>query len=401
MTGRTDYVHVPRAIEDPYCPTSVPMYQTATFGQSRADGFDEFDYSRSGNPTRRVLEDQLARIEHGTSAYAFSSGMAAISAVVRLCRAGDEVLVGDESYGGTIRLLREIAPRLGLTARAVDTTCPKRVAASITDRTRLLLLETPSNPTLRITDLAAMSSIARQRGIILAVDNTMLSPWLQNPLDHGADVVVHSATKHLNGHGDVTAGAVCTSRADLAGSIAFIQNAEGAALGPFDSWLLLRGLATLPLRLEAQQRSAGLIADWLADHAAVAEVFYPTLPTHPGLDIQRRQARGGGCVISVRTGSPETARHIVERTRLFRTTVSFGCISSSISLPRCMSHACVDAGSGGLGARPVPPDLVRLSVGIEDPNDLIADLDRALRPVVQAAATRVPSPARTGAGTDG
>jgi cystathionine beta-lyase len=382
MKTRTQYAQPPRPIENPYDPTSVPIYQTATFGQSEATCFDEFDYSRSGNPTRRVLEHQLARLEHARHAFAFASGMAALTALLRLVKAGDEVLVGDEIYGGTYRLLHDLAPRLGLRARTVDTTRPQLVDQSITPSTKLLLLETPSNPTLRISDLRALAKVTEDRDVILAVDNTMLSPFLQNPLDHGIDVVVHSATKHLNGHGDVTAGLVATSDARIAQAIEFVQNAEGNALGPFDSWLLLRGLSTLPLRLEAQQRSAETIAAWLKNHESLNDVRFPTLASHSNRDIQQRQARGGGCVISFRAGSHQRARQLVHRTKLFRTSVSFGSVCSSISLPHCMSHACVGEDTA-LSTRAVPDDLVRLSIGIEDVEDLIADLEQAVGGSVQ------------------
>ncbi|MCZ6834733.1 MAG: PLP-dependent transferase [Planctomycetota bacterium] len=400
MKTRTRYVHSPRQIENPYDPTSVPIFQTATFGQSEATAFDEFDYSRSGNPTRQVLEQQLARLENAQHAFAFASGMAALSALLRLCKAGDEILVGDEIYGGTFRLLHDLAPRLGLKARTVDTTRSACVAKAIRPETKLLLLETPSNPTLRISDLEALSSIKKARGVTLAVDNTMLSPYLQNPLDHGVDVVVHSATKHLNGHGDVMAGVVMTSDDDIAQAIGFVQNAEGSALGPFDSWLLLRGLSTLPIRLEAQQRNAKVIADWLVQRYSMGDVYFPTLADHPGWEIQVRQARGGGCVISFRAGSYERAQRIVQDTRLFRTSVSFGCFSSSISIPNCMSHACVHE-DALFSTKAIPDDLVRLSVGIEDVEDLIEDLDLALGQPVQNEKEGVGSLLTKGATIDG
>lgn len=400
MKTITRCVHPDRPIENPYDPTSVPIYQTATFGQSDPTAFDEFDYSRSGNPTRRVLEHQLADLEFADRAFAFTSGMAALSSLLRLCRAGDEVLLGDEIYGGTFRLLRELAPRFGLKARTVDTTRPECVIEAITPSTRLLLLETPSNPTLRISDLGALAAITKKRDVILAVDNTMLSPWLQNPIEHGADVVVHSATKHLNGHGDVTAGVVATSEDSIAETIGFVQNAEGNALGPFDSWLLLRGLATLPLRLEAQQRSAEFVADWLCGQPSIGEVHHPTLPDRPGRSVQLRQARGGGSVISFRAESPAQAQAIVHRTKLFRTSVSFGGLGSSISLPSCMSHACV-RDVEDLRTREVPTDLVRLSIGIEDVEDLIEDLESALGPPVQKRREGIGSRLSQGAMSDG
>ena len=370
---------------DQFGSISPPIYQTATFRQSTAIGFDEYDYSRSGNPTRTQLEKKLAELEHGSFAAAFASGMAAITAVSRLLEAGDEIIASDDLYGGSVRLLEQVLPRQGIAVRYVDTTSLEEVQRAVSSQTRLLLVETPTNPLLRISDIAELASITRARGAFLAVDNTMLSPCLQNPLLHGADLVIHSATKFLCGHSDVTAGAVITNDPDLHKRISFVPNAEGAALAPFDSWLLLRGIKTLALRVERQSSSALKVAESLRDLSSVRQVFYPGFEDHPGHDIHSRQASGGGSVISFTTGDTEISRRIAESTRLCSIAVSFGSVNSSISLPCYMSHASVP---DSLRDRLAPPaDLIRLSVGIEDVDDIVADLTQTIgSPVAQSRA---------------
>ncbi|HEY2846837.1 MAG TPA: aminotransferase class V-fold PLP-dependent enzyme, partial [Pyrinomonadaceae bacterium] len=290
--------------EDPFGAISPPIYQTATFRQPTATDFGEYDYSRSGNPTRSQLERKLASLEHGKFACAFSSGMAAISAVTRLLESGDEIIASDDLYGGSIRLLEKILPRQGISVKYADTTDESAVIDAFTPRTRLVLVETPTNPFLRVSDIAELAGLAHARGAILAVDNTMLSPCLQNPLDHGADIVVHSATKFLSGHSDVSAGAVVVNDTDLAERIGFVQNAEGSALAPFDSWLLLRGLKTLALRVERQSSSALTIAEYLAAQPGIKQVYYPGLPGDVRGNVHNSQASGGGSVISFTTGDP-------------------------------------------------------------------------------------------------
>ncbi|HYN23321.1 MAG TPA: PLP-dependent transferase, partial [Thermoanaerobaculia bacterium] len=343
-----------------------PIYQTATFRQPSAVEFGEYDYSRTANPTRALAEQQIAALEGGRHACAFASGMAAIAAVTRLAEAGQEILAGDDLYGGTCRLLSRVAPRQGIRVRFVDTTDPAAVEAAISPATRLLLVETPTNPLLRVVDLERVAEIARRRGVLLAVDNSLLSPVLQKPLNLGAHLVIHSATKSLCGHGDVVAGAVVTSEPELHREIAFHLNAEGSGLAPFDSWLLVRGMKTLALRMERQSASALRVADLLTAHPAIGEVFYP----------------GAGPVVSFTTGDPELSRRIVEAARLFTIAVSFGSVSSSISLPCRMSHASIPPElKGRLGP---PPDLVRLSVGIEDVDDLLSDLAQAIESAAEA-----------------
>lgn len=353
-----------------------PIYQTATFVQPTATEFGDFDYTRSGNPTRSLLEEQLASLEDATYASAFASGMAALTALTRIVRSGEEIIAGDDLYGGTVRLLERIASTQGVTVRYVDTTDLDLVRSNLTSSTRLILIETPSNPLFRITDIRALSLIARDVGALLAVDNSMLSPVFQRPLNLGADIVIHSATKFLCGHSDVTAGAIITNDRSVHESISFQQNAEGAGLSPFESWLLLRGLKTLALRVERQNKSAHRVAEFLESHSSVARVFYPGLVSNEGHKIHRQQSEGDGAVVSFTTDDPDFSVRLVEATRLFKIAVSFGSVGSTISLPCRMSHASIPL---ALRDRIGPPaDLVRLSVGIEDVDDLIDDLSRAL-----------------------
>ncbi len=360
---------------DPFRPMATPIYQTATFEQDEATAFGPYDYSRSGNPTRNVLEEQLAALENGVRGFCFSSGMAAITCITRLLRSGDEILADSDLYGGTCRLFTRVLERTGVTVRYADACDIDAFAAQINDRTKLVYLESPTNPLLRVVDIRQIADFARINGALLAVDSSAMSPYLQNPLSLGADIVLHSGTKYLCGHSDVTAGVVVVKDEELAQQIYFLQNAEGNALGPFDSFLFLRGLKTLKLRLDCQQKNAQAIADWLEEHPRVTSVNYPGLRTSPGYLLQRKQARGAGAVLSFTTGSVEASRKIVEATRMFSICVSFGSINSTISLPGSMSHASVPPEVGA--QRDLPSDLVRISVGIEDVGDLIADLEQA------------------------
>ena len=361
---------------DRFRPISTPIYQTATFEQEHADSFGEYDYSRSGNPTRAVLEKHLASLENGSRGFCFSSGMAAISTVTKLLRSGEEILADSDLYGGTCRLFSKILDRSGIVARYADASDPERFEQQITPSTRLIHIESPTNPLLRVIDLRRIAAIAHDHGALLCVDNSTMSPYLQNPLDLGADIVLHSATKFLCGHHDVIAGAIVVKDEKLAEQIYFVQNAEGNSLAPFDCYLLLRGLKTLKLRVDCQQRNALAIARFLSSHQDIQRVYFPGLIENRGYAIQRSQARGAGSVLSFTTGSVELSKAIAEHAKLFRITVSFGSVNSSISLPGAMSHASVPPEI--LAQRELPPDLVRVSVGIEDEEDLIADLDRAI-----------------------
>lgn len=364
------------AESDPYGALAPPIYQTATFQQPTASEFGAYDYTRSGNPTRTLVEGQLARLEGGAYACAFASGMAAITALTRLLKSGEEIIAGDDLYGGTVRLLEQILPRAGISVRYVDTTDLCEVANALCPQTKLILVETPSNPLLRISDVRQLGKLARAVGARLAVDNSMMSPVLQQPLALGADVVIHSATKFLCGHSDVTAGALITNDPSLHEQIAFQQNAEGAGLSPFESWLLLRGMKTLSLRVERQNDTARKVAVFLKSHPLVEKVYHPSLNEHPGRELHRSQAEGGGAIVSFITGKADFSARLAEATQLFKIAVSFGSVGSTVSLPFHMSHASIPA---GLKERLAPPaHLVRLSVGIEDADDLIEDLEQAL-----------------------
>jgi len=361
---------------EPYDAISPPIYQTATFRQQNPTEFGEYDYTRTANPTRTLLEQKLASLENGGHACAFASGMAALTALTRRLEIGDNIIAGNDLYGGTVRLLDQVLSRSGIDVSYVDTTDLDEVRAALNGRTKLVLIETPSNPLLRVTDIKAIASVAHSAGAILAVDNSMLSPCFQQPLDLGADVVIHSGTKFLGGHSDVTAGVLITNNPGLNRQLRFQQNAEGAGLAPFDSWLLLRGLKTLVLRAERQNASAKTIANFLSKHPTVERVYYPGLNAHAGRAVHRQQATGDGAVISFTTGNPDLSQRVVSRTQLFSIAVSFGSVNSAISLPAAMSHASIpDSLKDNLAP---PPDLIRLSIGIEDVGDLIYDLHQAL-----------------------
>ncbi len=376
MKLATRLVHFEAAPKDPYRPKATPIYQTATFEQENADSLGEYDYSRSGNPTRKVLEDQMAALEGGERGFCYASGMAAITSVMRLLRAGDEIVSDYDLYGGTSRLFAKVLPRAGVVIRYVDASDPAAVAAAITTKTRMIYVESPTNPFLRVIDLVAIAEVAKKNDLLFAIDNSVMSPYLQNPLQLGADVVIHSATKFLCGHSDVTAGVVVVKDKALAEQLYFLQNAEGTALGPFDSYLLLRGLKTLKVRMDAQQRSCEAIAEFLTTHSKVREVYYPGLASHKDYAIHMRQARGGGSLLSFTAGSAESAKAIAERSELFSISLSFGSVQSSISIPLKMSHSSVPVEMTSV--RKPPADMLRLSIGIEDTEDLIADLSASL-----------------------
>ena len=362
---------------DRFTPANTPIYQTATFRQDDATEFGEYDYSRSGNPTRAVVEKQVAALENGTRGFCFATGLAAITAVTQLVSPGEEIVACDDLYGGTYRLFSRILAKRGINVRYVDFTDLDAVANAVSGNTRLVYLESPTNPLLQIIDIAAVSEIARRAGAVSCVDNSTMSPYLQRPLELGADIVLHSATKFLCGHSDVMAGVVVVNNDELAQELYLIQNGEGAGLAPFDSFLLLRGTKTLSLRLDRQQANAKTIARLLDAHPAVERVYYPGLADSRRLAIHRSQASGDGAVLSFVTGDPEFSRTVVEATRLFAITVSFGGVNSTISLPNYMSHASIPAPLRQL--KSIPADLVRVSVGAEDVDDLVDDLSQAFQ----------------------
>lgn len=374
MNTATQCVHL-EANGDRFDAISPPIYQTATFRQLSASEFGDYDYTRSGNPTRYLVEQQLAKLEGGKYACAFASGMAAITALTRLLRVGDHIVAGNDLYGGTVRLLDQVLSKQGVAVSYADLTDVNATRRALSARTKMILVETPTNPFLRICDIEALAQLAHEAEALLAVDNTMLSPCFQQPLSLGADVVIHSATKFLCGHSDVTAGALTTNTEDLHQQIAFQQNAEGTGLSPFESWLLLRGIKTLALRVERQNASAYKIAQFLSSHPAVEKLYYPGLRNHVGHELHRRQAKGDGAVISFTTRNVDFSQRVVSQMRVFKIAVSFGSVNSTISMPCSMSHASIPL-SLRKNLAP-PPNLVRVSVGIEDINDLVDDLDKA------------------------
>jgi len=385
MREATQLVHFDACPGEPFNATCTPIYQTATFDQESAGEFGRYDYTRSGNPTRDVLESQLAKLEGGLRSFAFASGLAAITAVMNLLGPGDEILACDDLYGGTYRLLSRILARRGVSVTYADLTDLAVAEKAITPRTKLIFVESVSNPLMRVCDLRALSALAHAHGAKVCVDNTFLSPLLMKPLKLGADFVVHSATKYLSGHSDVTAGVVTVADPQLAADMYMIQNGEGAGLSPQDSYLLLRGLKTLDLRLERQQRSANLVAMHLWNHADVTRVLFPGLPDLANAQVHSRQASGTGAVVCFETGDAAFSQRVVEALTLFGIRVSFGSVSSSASLPCNMSHASIPAAVRE--ARKFPKDIVRLSIGIEDVRDLIEDLDRAFAIARREAAT--------------
>eukprot|EP00164_Ancoracysta_twista_P002611 GFYU01003474.1.p1 GENE.GFYU01003474.1~~GFYU01003474.1.p1 ORF type:complete len:506 (+),score=134.29 GFYU01003474.1:134-1651(+) len=398
--------------KDPFRPASMPLYQTATFVQPSAAEFGPYDYTRSGNPTRTALETLIAGLEDAYMSFAFTSGMAALNTVCRLVKSGEEVIASADLYGGMYRLLTKVTQRNGVVTKFVDTSNFEEVKKHITKKTRLIHLETPSNPLMRITDLKKVSDLAHQYGALVSVDSTMMSPYLAKPLNLGVDIVIHSATKFLSGHSDAMAGVVCCKTESVANEIAFYQNAEGVALAPFDCWLLLRSIKTLALRVERAQQNAVRVAKYLSRHPAVELLHYVgTIDDPVGKDaipwqqnkwgigsntqtkdgkttitksnitcsesartLHYKQSRGGGSVLSFQTGNVDFSRRVVNACRLFKITVSFGSCNSLIEMPCTLSHASIPTQE-----RTLPEDLIRLSIGVEDSSDIIQDLDRAFR----------------------
>jgi cystathionine gamma-synthase len=373
MDFTTRAIHVGQDPEPGTGAVVVPIYQTSTFAQPAVGQHLGYEYARTANPTRSALQEVLASLEGCDEAVCFASGMAAEDAVLRLLSPGDHVVVANDVYGGTWRLLDRVHGRFGITVTPVDLTDLDAVRAALTPGTRMVWAETPSNPLLKILDIAALAELAHDHGALLVADNTFATPYLQQPAALGADVVVHSTTKYLGGHSDVVGGAVCTDAA-TAEALAFLQNAAGAVPGPFDAWLTLRGVKTLGVRMDRHSHNAGRIATFLADDPRVLDVRYPGLATHPAHDLAARQMSGFGGMVAFRVaGGAAAATRAAERTQLFFLAESLGGVESLIEHPGIMTHASV-AGT----ALEVPDDLLRLSVGIEGVDDLLADLDRAL-----------------------
>jgi cystathionine beta-lyase len=362
---------------------SVPIYQTSTFVQEAPGVNKGYDYARSGNPTRATLEQLIAGLEKGSTGIAFGSGLAAIDAIVKLLQSGDEILAVDDIYGGAFRLFTNVYEKFGIKVNYVDTTDVANLVNAITPNTKLIWLETPTNPTLKISDIAAIAKLAKANRCLLCVDNTFASPVLQQPLALGADIVIHSATKYLGGHSDLIAGLVVTKEKELGEKIKYIQNACGAILAPFDSWLVIRGIETLHLRVKQHCASAQIVAEFLEQHPAVAKVFYPGLPSHPNHAIAKKQAKGFGGIVSftLKEDTEEAAVAFVTSTQLFKLAESLGGIKSLVSHPANMTHKSIPAAKRR--AAGVSDSLVRLSIGLEEAEDLVNDLSLALEKTSQ------------------
>ena len=354
----------------------TPIFQTSTYVQDELGKHKGYEYARTQNPTRAALERNIAAIEGGRAACAFASGMASIGAVGTMLKAGDHVVVTDNTYGGTFRLFDKVLSKFGLSFSYVDTSRPELIAAAMRPETKLLFVETPTNPVLRLTDIPRAAEIAHRHGARLLVDNTFASPCLQRPIEMGADLVVHSTTKYLNGHSDSVGGIVVAAREDDAEWLTFIQNAEGAILSPFDSWLVLRGTKTLALRMAQHNTNGMALAEFLKGHAAVTRVIYPGLPDHPQHELARRQMRGFGGMLSFDVGTFELARRVCNRVRLMALAESLGGVETLICHPASMTHASVPPERRA--AIGITDSLVRISTGVEDPADLIEDLKQAL-----------------------
>jgi cystathionine beta-lyase len=356
---------------------SVPIYQTSTYVQDAPGVNKGYDYARSNNPTRGTLETIIAKLEKGTVGIAFGSGLAAIDAVVKLLKSGDEILAVDDIYGGAFRLFTHIYEKFGITVNYVDTTDAANVFNAITPKTKLIWLETPTNPTLKVSDIEAIAKIAKANSCLLCVDNTFASPALQQPLSLGADLVVHSATKYLGGHSDLIAGLVVAKETALGEKIKFIQNASGAILAPFDSWLVIRGIETLHLRVQQHCRNAQAVAEYLETNPAVDKVYYPGLKTHFNHDIAKKQSKGFGGIVSftLKNDTEQAATSFVTGTNFFKLAESLGGVKSLLCHPAQMTHKSIPAEKRQ--AAGVADSLIRLSVGLEEVEDLIADLELA------------------------
>lgn len=372
----TKLIH-PGSEMDPFTgAVSVPIYQVSTFDQGNLQNPREFDYSRSGNPTRKALEQMAAVLENGSEGFAFSSGMAAIHGALSVLNAGDHILVCEDVYGGTYRILTRYFTKFGIETTFVDVTKLENIEENVKNNTKALFLESPSNPLLKITDIEAACHIGKKYGLINIVDNTFMTPYYQNPLDLGADIVVHSATKFLGGHSDVVAGLVIVKDKSLGKEIRFTQNAVGAVLGPQDSWLLMRGMKTLKVRMDHQSQSAYKLACWLREHEKIEKVYYPGFDNHPGYEIHRKQSRGDGAIVSFLLRDYDTTKKVLSSIEIPVVAVSLGAVESILTYPTTMSHAAMPKEQRlALG---VTDNLLRISVGLENVDELIADFERVL-----------------------
>ncbi|WP_242222815.1 bifunctional cystathionine gamma-lyase/homocysteine desulfhydrase [Bacillus cereus group sp. BfR-BA-01380] len=376
MRTKTKLIHGIHIGEPLTGAVTVPIYQTSTYKQDGVGNHKGYEYSRTGNPTRSALEETIAVLENGYAGFAFGSGMAAITAVMMLFSKGDHVILTDDVYGGTYRVMAKVLNRFGIEHTFVDTTNLEEVKEVILPNTKAIYVETPTNPLLKITDMKQIAALAKERGLLTIVDNTFMTPYWQTPISLGADIVLHSATKYLGGHSDVVAGVVAVNNAELAEDLHFVQNSTGGILGPQDSFLLLRGLKTLGVRMEEHEANARAIAEFLQNHPKVNKVYYPGLSAHHNHDLAAEQANGFGAIISFDVDSQETLNTILEKVQYFTLAESLGAVESLISIPSQMTHASIPAERRAeLG---ITDTLIRISVGIEDGEDLIEDLARAL-----------------------
>ncbi len=380
MGFATDVIHAGQPPEPATGAVAVPIYQTSTYVQEGLGRHKGYEYARTHNPTRSALEANIAVLEGGVAGFAFASGMAAIHAVMTAClRAGDHVVVSDNTYGGTYRLFERVLTDFGLAFDYVDARDPAQVVAALRPTTRMVFLETPTNPVMRLCDIAAIAQAVRPHGIHVVVDNTFMSPYLQRPLALGANIVIHSTTKYLNGHSDSVGGVVVVTEPEMAARLAFVQNAAGAILSPMDAWLTLRGIKTLVVRMQAHDANGRAVAEFLQAHPRVAQVYYPGLAGHPQQALAKRQMSGFGGMLAFDVGTFESARRVLESLRVFALAESLGGVESLACHPATMTHAGIPLEERRrLG---ITDGLVRLSVGIEDIHDLLADLDQALAQV--------------------
>jgi cystathionine beta-lyase/cystathionine gamma-synthase len=372
----TRAVHAGQAPDPLAGAVMTPIYQTSTYVQEGIGRNKGYEYARTRNPTREALERNVAALEGARHGFAFGSGLAALDTILKLLSEGDHVVCGENVYGGTHRQMTHVWARLGLRFTFVDPSDPQRIADAVRPETKLVYAETPTNPMMRLCDLTAAGEVARRAGALFAVDNTFATPFFQRPIALGADVVLHSTTKYLNGHSDMVGGVLVTDRDDLAERLGFLQNSCGAIPGPFDCWLALRGTKTLPLRMRQHDASGRALAGWLEGHAKIERVYYPGLPSHPQHALACRQMTGFGGMLSFELGDPERARRMVERTRVFALAESLGGVESLIGHPATMTHASVPREMRE--AMGLTDSLVRLSIGVEDVEDLKEDLDQAL-----------------------
>ena len=376
MGFSTDAIHTGQEPDPSTGAIVPPIYQTSTYVQTSINENKGYDYARTNHPNRKALERCVAKLEGGKFAYVFTSGMAAIDAVFRLLRPGDHAILSEAVYGGVYRLTTQLLAHFGLEFSFVDTSSVEKVRAALRPSTKMLYVETPTNPTMIVSDLAAMAGIAREHTLTLVVDNTFLSPFLQRPIEHGAHIVVHSMTKYLGGHSDLTAGAVILTRKEDAEKIYFVQRSAGAGLAPMDCFLTARGIKTLAVRMERHNRNGIVLANFLATHPKVQRVLYPGLPSHPQHEVARRQQLGSGAMISFDVGSLDSARRLLENVKLCSLAESLGGVETLISHPALMTHASIPPEiRQSIG---ITDGMVRISVGIEDAEDLIADLKQAL-----------------------